>query len=704
MRQIREVSPQSNRNVWKIFVWSVIISVILTLVVTIIVPSEFMVDDSQVQRRDHHTEKTKNEGKSRHGIRRRPGSKPKQEFTNLQTLAKEGGMVSTGSYHDENGYHTVYTKGNVEDSNVNSGGNIVVVHHGNNQHKTVQRRRPQQPKPQHGVRFDYHDYHQNLQSILDATRQHNGPSATMTAAKEFYHREGITFDLLKNSTTNGSASHDRNPQNQSQPVFTHHVSWKDYNKDNKIVAFYNVFIGKHDLYPNIVEEQISLMNMTGLLDILDVVYYVTIGDSFDSIPIWLRDILTKTSKVKDRHGNPLPENSSSPMFVQVRNTPRLVDETLTLSYLYDFCLLNPDSKVLYFHNKGSYNYRGENVFFRQFLDCYVLNPQCVDALEEGFDTCGWRLSPMPSPHYSGNFWWAKCSYINTLVSPLAAYFNKTFAMVTNNLPSAIVSSDRYFAESWVASHPQLNPADCMDHTIDTTFLCCYDIEHLPIAVNVTSNISTKSNGNNHHPYHKPLQIESQLLCPNHAKQFVSDKNKIDDIKTYDKLIRPLIDQKMKSLLKNSAKGRVKIGSSCKAADVYTNGQYYTASYYEKRGPVEYSYRLDIMDALVRRSYLWYGQAPQKLLAAIDQLDVVPILPNRTFIVNPSAQNTLRYYYNEGRIYPPDSLGFELAEREYQMEQIHRSKNGASNSSSGFHIEKVAVYDFLVKRLGKFQYN
>ncbi len=76
---------------------------------------------------------------------------------------------------------------------------------------------------------------------------------------------------------------------------------------------------------------------------------------------------------------------------------------MTLSYLYDFCQHNPDSKVLYFHDKGSNNYRGENVFFRHFLDCYVLNPQCIDALNEGFDTCGWRMSPLPNPHYSGNY-------------------------------------------------------------------------------------------------------------------------------------------------------------------------------------------------------------------------------------------------------------------------------------------------------------
>ncbi len=70
--------------------------------------------------------------------------------------------------------------------------------------------------------------------------------------------------------------------------------------------------------------------------------------------------------------------------------PFAIDETLTLSHLYDFCNHNPDGIALYFHNNGSYHTTMENLYFRNFLDCYVLNTHCVDALlsrEDKLDTC-----------------------------------------------------------------------------------------------------------------------------------------------------------------------------------------------------------------------------------------------------------------------------------------------------------------------------
>ena len=130
-----------------------------------------------------------------------------------------------------------------------------------------------------------------------------------------------------------------------------HADWSALNSNNRIVAFYNFYIAKPHFYLNIVKEQLALLNMTGLLQQLDAVYYVAIGAMANSIPRSISDILQNT---KGKRGNK--------KFVQLRNTVNRVDETLTLSYLYDFCQHNPDSKVLYFHDKGSYNYRGENVF------------------------------------------------------------------------------------------------------------------------------------------------------------------------------------------------------------------------------------------------------------------------------------------------------------------------------------------------------
>ncbi len=91
-------------------------------------------------------------------------------------------------------------------------------------------------------------------------------------------------------------------------------------------------------------------------------------------------------------------------------------EMRTLSKLYNFCRANPTYKVLYFHMKGGSNPLLHNQQAREVLGAFTLNPSCIDALDN-FQTCGWRLSPVPYIHYSGNFWWARCEYVSGLVDP-----------------------------------------------------------------------------------------------------------------------------------------------------------------------------------------------------------------------------------------------------------------------------------------------
>lgn len=436
-----------------------------------------------------------------------------------------------------------------------------------------------------------------------------------------YHRPVIShYDVM-----NASAIEElKTPRN---------TNWTELNPHNRIVAFYNLYLGKPNHYPTIVEEQINLMNLTGLLDALDVIYYVTIENTVESMPKHLK----RTFNTK--------KNDSS-LFVQVRHTMHAVDETLTLSYLYDFCVANPDSKVLYFHDKGSYHNNDENKSFRQFLDCYVLNPQCIDALEDGFDTCGWRLSPVPSPHYSGNFWWARCEYVRTLVHPASMVINSTFIEVSKGISSALVSQGRYFAESWVSSHPRINPADCMDHEVDTSFFCCYDL----------GNIDPRE-------------------CPNHSKHFNSKRQDNDDIE-YEARLPKLTSAALRhNMMANN--GTLKIGGKCKAADVFTNGQYYAHLYADKRGQMEHG-QLNLLDELRKRSMLWYGQEPMTLINATERLLVVPPLPERAVLVEPS-KHLPYFYYQNGSMFKSGTVEFSIA----------------MNNKDIPHIE---MYSFLVNKL------
>mmetsp|Transcript_30554 Transcript_30554/g.51165 ORF Transcript_30554/g.51165 Transcript_30554/m.51165 type:complete len:397 (-) Transcript_30554:673-1863(-) len=214
----------------------------------------------------------------------------------------------------------------------------------------------------------------------------------------------------------------------------------------KIAAFYNVYTGG-DKYKGIVDSQVKSIHDSGLIDQLDRIFYSTMGSEGATFDI------------------------SDEKYTHLAYYGEEGEEVQTLSMLYKFCNNNPTSKVLYFHDKGSFHYSYENLKFGALLRCYVLNPHCIKALDD-HDICGWRISPTPLPHYSGNFWWARCDYVNKLIDPMSIHNNETFIAQTKEL-ECINADGRYFAESWIASAPTFYPADCMNETIDTSYLWGY---------------------------------------------------------------------------------------------------------------------------------------------------------------------------------------------------------------------------------------
>lgn len=201
----------------------------------------------------------------------------------------------------------------------------------------------------------------------------------------------------------------------------------------------------NDILPmeSLLYEQINVIISSGLYHRLDRIYYTTIGNETQLLSLNL-SIYSKFQHLTHlSHGH----------------------EVHTLAHLYKDChdqsLSNPTAKVLYFHNKGSYSFFHRNAEMRRALDCHVLTPACLDML----DHYGMRVSPIPVPHYPGNFWWATCKYIRSLVSPLSYLENVTFRNLTNAiLPDSYewcVGKGRYFAEMWLLSPPIFHSADCL---------------------------------------------------------------------------------------------------------------------------------------------------------------------------------------------------------------------------------------------------
>ena len=106
-------------------------------------------------------------------------------------------------------------------------------------------------------------------------------------------------------------------------------------------------------------------------------------------------------------------------------------EGVTLNEIYEYSRDHPEAKILYIHTKGIirpfkcdtyfpsndakpwvYNWR--NCMQRHLISGYR---QCIQDLDD-HDLVGVKWKATPVPHFSGNFWWANASYINTLESPI----------------------------------------------------------------------------------------------------------------------------------------------------------------------------------------------------------------------------------------------------------------------------------------------
>ena len=420
-----------------------------------------------------------------------------------------------------------------------------------------------------------------------------------------------------------------------------------------------MYLDQNFAYVDIVHQQMEILNMTGLFSRLDAMYYVTVGRSYQQIDtgiasrLGISKPLNEINSFRSNHRHldsndtisNVSTNSSSEQapkvdFHQAQLNTRLtkllhlhnsipdVDESLTLAYLHNFCLTHPRSIVLYFHDKGSYHSSSLNVFFRNFLDCYVLNPNCLDTLlNSDLDTCGWRFTPVPNMHYSGNFWWAKCSYVSKLVNPESMAFNETFAQATESLSPGIVSSKRYLSEAWIGSGPWVKPADCMSYEIDEgSYLCGYEL-----------------NG---------ISIEQ---CPNHYKHYEKTSS------VHDYFARVL---KNMQALASKNDGTLPLGSPCGTAQVILHPTKFLKAYERERGGAEHGFHIDLVEEMRKRSKLWYGEEPHSYLNITKGLALVdPKLKSlgKAFVIESHTHQ--KFLYDHGKIYDSKKKEFKDATQE-----------------------------------------
>ena len=156
----------------------------------------------------------------------------------------------------------------------------------------------------------------------------------------------------------------------------------------KIAIFYHLY--QTELSGLIYQQQMHRLYASGLMDACEFIHIGIVGEH---------------------------ELFSRPKKSQVLYNKRLTkDEGETVESVYRFCKLNPDYKVLFFHAKGaSRQFVPQLHAWRMFLEYIVIDrwKECIKKLKT-YDAVGAKLRMHPSPHFSGNFWWANADYVATL--------------------------------------------------------------------------------------------------------------------------------------------------------------------------------------------------------------------------------------------------------------------------------------------------
>jgi hypothetical protein len=99
---------------------------------------------------------------------------------------------------------------------------------------------------------------------------------------------------------------------------------------------------------------------------------------------------------------------------------------------------------------------------------------CLNPLDNTCDFCGLIAAPIPWLHVPGNFWSARCSYVNKLMPPQAyknamnryrrevaePYVNNgTMSMRFDIRGKRCFGDGRWSAENWIGSFPSVVPCD-----------------------------------------------------------------------------------------------------------------------------------------------------------------------------------------------------------------------------------------------------
>jgi hypothetical protein len=188
---------------------------------------------------------------------------------------------------------------------------------------------------------------------------------------------------------------------------------------DKISVYYHICAKGSNAALNIVKDQLSTLKMSKLYNLTTEINCCLTGDDITNYNWLLNNIKLYGSKfkiVKSQFNDTSYE----------RFTLNYMGETLS----QDFCL--------YLHSKGMTKLNDQNVItWRKCMEFFLIEKaeECLNKMiTENYDTVGVMYQPNP-PHYHGNFWWAKTSYLKELFANHTIgsdYLDPEFFVCKNN--------------------------------------------------------------------------------------------------------------------------------------------------------------------------------------------------------------------------------------------------------------------------------
>jgi predicted O-methyltransferase YrrM len=190
---------------------------------------------------------------------------------------------------------------------------------------------------------------------------------------------------------------------------THYSLWGGIGliKNHKVSIFSHNFLQNN--WVHVLQSQLQKLSDSGLYKRSDKIFYNVITESYDDFNLFNK--MVKTHDIDKKFNICWYEKNE--------------DEFLTLIKLQNYSYLNPCGSTLYFHTKGTSRPYDSNIeSWRECLEYFCIENWGIpfkDLKNKNCDLSGALyveyfkfLEYEFKNYFSGNFWWANNSYINTL--------------------------------------------------------------------------------------------------------------------------------------------------------------------------------------------------------------------------------------------------------------------------------------------------